>query len=463
MTARATPNEHPLAKLRLRLTAWYVATFFFILLLLGSGLFITIRRQLARQLDDSLHDATEELARAARIREMEAHSAHGKVVDAVDELHILDRTLYLLDINGRPVKPASADEWIREAARRAARRPHGRLDVDHEVRGEIPLRLHAERFLLGSGRPMIAIAVTDRIELEDRYARLIAAFGGAALAAVVLVAAGGWILVRKSTAPVERNIAHMRRFMADAAHELRSPITVLRSRAEVALQQPRERSDYVAALRGIEMESGRMGRLVDDLLTLARADVGERAIDRRRVYLDDLALDAASAAQVVAARRDISVSVDQFEEAVVVGDEVLLRQLMMILLDNAVKFSRAGSQVRLHVGMANGSPTVVVEDDGIGITAEDLPHVFERFYRADRARGRTAGTDSDRVQAGAGLGLSIARWICDAHHATIAISSAPNDGTTVTVTFPAAEPATDTAPAPAADAAHPPATHLSSS
>jgi signal transduction histidine kinase len=455
--ASATPRDHPLAGLRLRLTAWYGATFLVILLLLGGGLFFTIRRQLSRQLDDSLRDATEELARAARIREMEARSAHGKVVDAVDELHILDRTLYLLDTNGRPVKPVVADEWIREAARRAGRRTGGASDVDHEVKGEIPLRLHAERFVLASGHPMVAIAVTDRIELEDRYARLIAAFGGAALVALVLVAAGGSILVRQSTAPVERTIAYMRRFMADAAHELRSPITVLRSRAEVALQQPRAEAEYVAALRGIEAESGRMGRLVEDLLILARADVGERSIDRRRVYLDDIALDAASAAQVVGQRRNITVSVEEFEEAVVVGDDVLLRQLLMILLDNAVKFSRGGSVVRMRVGTTAGGPTVVVEDSGVGIPAEDLPHVFERFYRADRARGRTAGVDSDRVQAGAGLGLSIARWICDAHHATIAISSAPGDGTTVTVTFPsaplevAAEPptaVTDRMPAP---------------
>lgn len=461
MPAPATNPDHRLAGLRLRLTAWYVATFCVILLLLGGGLFFTIRGQLARQLDDSLHDATDELVRAARIREMEAHSAHGKVVDAMDELHIPDRTLYLLETSGHPVKPASADQWIRDAAHAASR--GGSIDVDHEVKGEIALRLHAERFVLASGHPMIAIAVTDRIELEDRYASLIAAFGGAAIVALLLVAAGGSILVRQSTAPVARTMGHMRRFMADAAHELRSPITVLRSRAEVALQQPRDEGEYMSALRGIEVESGRMGKLVDDLLTLARADTGERPIDRLRVYLDDVAVDAAGAAQIVAQRRNITVSVEEFEEAVVVGDEVLIRQLLMILLDNAVKFSRSGSAVRVRVATSHGSPTVIVEDSGVGIPGEDLPHVFERFYRADRARGRMAGTDNDRVQAGAGLGLSIARWICDAHHATIAISSAPGDGTTVTLTFPpaAVEPVAGAPPAALREA--PPTTRLSSS
>src|SRR6185503_20826597 len=103
-------------------------------------------------------------------------------------------------------------------------------------------------------------AVADRIELEDRYASLIAAFGAAAAAALLLVSAGAWLLVRKSTAPVERTIEHMRRFMADAAHELRTPLTVLRSRAEVALQQPRPAGEYEVALRSIESESRRLGQ-----------------------------------------------------------------------------------------------------------------------------------------------------------------------------------------------------------
>src|SRR6185437_6804768 len=112
-------------------------------------------------------------------------------------------------------------------------------------------------------------AVADKVELEDRYASLIATFGAAAAAALLLVVAGGWFLVRKSTAPVERTIEHMRRFMADAAHELRTPLTVVRSRADVALQQPRSPAEYAEALRGIERESRRLGSIVDDLLILA--------------------------------------------------------------------------------------------------------------------------------------------------------------------------------------------------
>ena len=421
----------PLARLRLRLTVWHLATFGAILVLLGGGLFVVIRHQLARQLDDSLRDATVELERAARIREMEAKTAHGQVVDAVEELHVPDRSLYLLDTSGTPVKPPRAEAWIRRAAVVAAQSPG--VATTHEARNEQSLRLHAERFTLESGTPMIAVAVADQVELEDRYASLIAAFGAAAAAALLLVAAGGWLLVRQSTAPVERTIEQMRRFMADAAHELRTPVTVIRSRAEVALQQPREATEYAAALGGIASEAHRLGRIVEDLLILARADVGERPIRHERVYLDDLAVDAAGAAQAVAQGKGVFLEVAEYEEALVHGDPTLLRQLLMILFDNAVKFTPRGGTVRVRVGSAAGRSTVVVEDSGVGIASDQLPHVFERFYRGDPARSRS-GADGPAAD-GAGLGLSIAKWIADAHGADIALASAPGAGTRVTVRF----------------------------
>src|SRR5438067_2231631 len=307
----------PLARLRLGLTAWYLATFGAILVLLGAGLFVVIGRQFAQQLDDSLHDATVEVERAARIREMESRTARGQVVDAVEELHIPDRTLYL--------------------------------------------------------------------------------FNGA----------------------------------AEPAHELRTPLTVLRSRAEVALQQPRPAGDYQEALLGIEREAKRLGSIVEDLLILARADAGERPIARERVYLDDLTLDAAGAARVVALAKGVTVEVEEFDEAPVQGDPTLLRQMVMILLDNAVKFTASGGRVRVRVGTPAERPTVVVEDTGVGIAPDQLPHVFERFYRGDPARSRGNGGAPD----GAGLGLSIAKWIADAHGAEIALASELGEGTRVSVRF----------------------------
>jgi len=415
----------PIERLRRQLTAWYLITFFLILALLGVGLFVIIKGQLAAQLDQSLRDATAELARAARIRETESLTATGQVMDAVDELHIPDRQLYLLTASGEAVKPASAEPWIRNAAIRANR--EGFANEDHQVQGDRLLRLHAERFHLSSGAPMIAAAVADKVELEDRYAALIGVFGAAAFAALLLVAIGGSILVGKSARPVERTMEQMRRFMADAAHELRTPITVLRSRAEIALQQPRDTEAYVTALRGVESESIRLGRIVDDLLMLARADAGDRPIERKQFQLDDLALDAAAAAGAVAQSKQVGVIVGNLDSATVEGDSELVRRLMMILLDNAIKFTPSGREVRLSVFADGATATLVVEDSGIGIPADQLPQVFDRFYRGDPARGRSEG---------AGLGLSIARWIADAHRARIEVSSSERSGTRIEVTFP---------------------------
>jgi signal transduction histidine kinase len=188
----------------------------------------------------------------------------------------------------------------------------------------------------------------------------------------------------------------------------------------------------VVALRRVESEAARLGATVEDLLTLARADAGERALDRQRVFLDDLALDAATGARALAEKRGVALEVGTFEEAVVTGDPALMRQLLMIVLDNAVKFTPAGGTVRLSAAAPGGQAEVVVEDTGIGISPEQLSHIFERFYRGDPARARGNGAE------GAGLGLAIARWIADAHGARIEVTSEPGKGTRVAIRFPPA-------------------------
>ena len=414
----------PLARLRRWLTFWYAATLSLILLLLGGGLYVVIHSQLAQQLDHSLRNATTELIRAARIREMEAASAHGAVVDAVDELRIPDRSLYLLDSAGTPVSPLAASPFIRAAAGRAALGAPVTDEVD--VGHEHTLSLHAERFRLKSGQMLVAVVAADQVELTDRYAELIAAFGGAALAGIVLVAAGGYFLVRKSTAPAERSMAYTRRFMADAAHELRTPIAVLRTKADVALQEERSPETYAAVLRGMGHEAQRLGRVVDDLLMLARADAGERPVARQRFFLDDVVLDAALSVRTLAQAAGVTLQVDEFEESPIVGDADLVRELVIVLLDNAVKFTPSGGEVHVRVS-PEPEPTLTVSDSGCGIAPDQLPHVFERFYRGDVSRPRAGG---------AGLGLSIAQWVASVHDARLVLTSNHGGGTRATVAFP---------------------------
>ncbi|MEP7001439.1 MAG: histidine kinase dimerization/phospho-acceptor domain-containing protein, partial [bacterium] len=363
--ARATSLGKSLGRVRLRLTAWYVGTFVAIFALLGFGLFATITARFDHDLDASLREATREVARVARARA--GPSATALLLDSANDLRIPGRVLYLLDSAGNPANGAAVDPWIQAVARDAWRNRSAAATFN--AHHERILRAHADGFTLANGRSLVAIAVADEIELEDRYAALIAVFSAVAFVAIVLVAVGGWFLTRQSTAPIEQAFAHMRRFMADAAHELRTPLTVVRSRAEVALQRPRDGDEYIRALRGIEQDAARLGRIVEDLLILVRADAGERPIERKRVFLDDITLDAAEAAHIIAERRGVRLEVGAFEETAVLGDAELLRRLVMILLDNAIKFTPASGVVRVGIVATGPTATLTVSDTGAGIPA----------------------------------------------------------------------------------------------
>ena len=429
-TVRGSSASGSLARLRRRLTAWYALTFLAVLALLGIAVFAVITKQFDRELDASLAADGHELARvsAARAGAVAAMTAY----DPTRDIRIPGRELFVLDSNGRSIAASvTAPPWVEDFARRAWRRGAPSA-AQHEAGGRI-LRAYAEP-VRASQVAGVAVAIADEVELEDRYTPLIIGFAGASLVALILVAGGGWIIARQAAEPIERAIDNMRRFMADAAHELRTPVTAIRSRAEVAAQRPRSSEEYVRALGAIEAESARLGRIVEDLLTLARADARERAFEARRLFLDDVALDAADAARAMADRKGVQVEVGEFQEAPVLGDASLLRQLVMILLDNAIKFTPPGGRVRVDVWQAGPDASVIVTDTGIGIAEDQLPHIFERFYRGDPSRTReTVRGDSD----GVGLGLSIARWIVDEHKGSIAVDSRPASGTRIAVTVPA--------------------------
>ncbi|MFN2571833.1 MAG: sensor histidine kinase [Gemmatimonadales bacterium] len=384
-----------LGALRVRLTLWYAATFAVILLLLGAGVFLAIGKQVSRRIDASLVAATNAVERATHDWEIERASKGP--ADAVEELHIPDRALYLFDGAGHPIIPAQADAWIASAARTAA--ADARVDVHRPMPGH-ELRLHGERFAGRANASYVAIAIGERPNLREQYASLIGIFGATALAALVLVAVGGFLLARQSSIPVERSMEQMRRFMADAAHELRTPATILRTRTELALAQPRDPMDDAKTFQAIEREANRLGGIVGDLLTLARADAGDRRVVRESLYLDDVASQAVASARALAEHKGVTLAVGAFEEAPISGDAELVERLILIVLDNAIKYTPAGGNVRLDVTARDGQRSVVVSDSGIGIPGDQLPHIFERFYRGERARGHAEGS---------GLGLPIAR------------------------------------------------------
>jgi signal transduction histidine kinase len=413
-----------LSRLRVRLTLWYAATFTLILVLLGAGLFLAIGTQVSRRIDLSLAAATGAIMRATH--DLENERAAGVAADAVEELHIPDRELYLFDANGRALTPPHADAWIVDAARATA--TSGSIDVQHVTGGTHERRLHADRFVGRSGTTYVAAAAADLPNIREQYASLIGIFGAAALAALLLVAVGGFMLARQSTIPVEQSMEQMRRFMADAAHELRTPATILRTRTELALAQPRDAAGDTAAFQAIEREADRLGGIVGDLLTLARADAGEREVVRGSLYLDDVVSQAVASARTLADRKGVALVVGSFEEAQILGDAGLVERLVLIVLDNAIKYTPEGGRVRLDVTARDGARSVIVSDSGIGIPSDQLPRIFERFYRGESARSHAEGS---------GLGLPIARWIADLHGARISVASDAT-GTRVEIAFPAA-------------------------
>lgn len=420
----------PLAALQRRLTAWYAVTLTSIMLLLGISLFVVLSRGLSDDLDQELQYATEEMVRSARIHGQEA-GAFGYVLDAMLELRIPHLELYWLDSLAEPVVPEQAPAWVRKAARETttARIVHHYqsepVELDH--------RMRAQRFRLDDGLTMIAVAVADEAPLDVHYLWLITVFGVTGVLAAVLLTIGGTVLVRQSMSPVMRSLAFLRQFSADASHELRSPLAVIRSHADVALQRPRTSEEYEETLRRIVGESRRLSRIVEEMLQLSRVEAGERVLDLRRVFLDDLVVDAVESVRDVARARDQRLELTEFEEASIRGDEAALRRLVVILLDNAIKFTENGGRIDVRVGREDATVRLEVEDTGCGIPPDQLPFIFDRFFKGDQSRRRL---DSSSAEGGAGLGLAIARAIAEAHGATIEVRSTVGVGSTFTARFP---------------------------
>ena len=224
-----------------------------------------------------------------------------------------------------------------------------------------------------------------------------------------------------------------RQFMADASHELRTPVATTRTAANVALQQPhRDELEYRDTLAIIEQQAARLSRIVDDLFTLARADAGTYPLRQMAMYLDEVVEDVVRAARVLASTRDVSIDAAAVPSATFTGDEELIRRLMVNLLDNAIRYTPAGSTVRVDLAQAPGGYALSISDRGPGIPLEVQPHIFERFYRADAARTRREGPGG-----GAGLGLAMARWVAEVHGGHLTLAQSSEAGTTFTAFLPA--------------------------
>jgi heavy metal sensor kinase len=460
---------------RWRLTLWYGAVLTVILVGFGACVFVMMQRHLLARTDFELDEELTELALEVRLatsdedlreqleRRFFRHASFDFQVSRLGQPPLF-RSEHLQDVAlPAPNRDASGD------ALATVSETH-RLPVLGEMRV-------VSRRASGQGDEYLVQAtmslLPNHAELQAMLTMMLIAGPLALLAALV----GGYFLARRSLAPVDRmattaeqitgmrldarievenpddELGHLartfnsmldrlqravdelRRFTADAAHELRTPISVMQAEAEVALRQARSADEYRRVIEVTLDESKRMGRLADRLLTLCRHDSGLQPMRHEEVQFDALVRDVVDQVRVTAQDKGLELVIAPLAECVIVGDDIQLSQLLFNLLDNAVKFTKPGGKVKVevHEEQHNGHVQLVISDTGIGIPHTDLPHVFERFYRADKSRNGQTG--------GAGLGLAISKAIVEAHHGSIAIDSTLNAGTVVRVKLPVMPPA----------------------
>jgi signal transduction histidine kinase len=428
-----------LRRVRWRLVAWSGISTMLVLLALSAILYAVVANTLAAasiaQLD----------GRADPVIQM-IEDPTGRRPEFGFEFGGGNTLLYLFDDAGNPIqgeRQVVIPRGLPEPDGIAAARADGRdvrtdtlvIETPDATR-EVPIRIMTRSVVATDGNTYFLQVLQDRsTEVSTLDALLLVLVVGGAL--VIIVSVGfGTLYARRAMVPIRESLAaqrtalrRQREFAADASHELRTPLTVIRSSVE-HLQRHRDEPvrQSQEALDDIDAEVGHLATLVDDLLLLARSDSGAIALDRMPLDLADIALEAASLLGRTADSRGVAVRVDP-EPALIVGDPSRLRQLVTILVDNAIRHSPRGSEVDVQVRTEAGVAWIEVADRGPGVRPEDMPHVFDRFWRAPGA-----------PSGGTGLGLSIAHWITDRHGGRIGVANRPDGGAVFRVELPVQGP-----------------------
>ncbi|MCI0584509.1 MAG: HAMP domain-containing histidine kinase [Chloroflexi bacterium] len=423
-----------------RLVAWAAGTTFLVLVVLGVALYVSVSSTLEASGIGQLNSRVESIRHAVE----DPGPGGPRPRPGQDDLptgFIFGTGTFaiILQADGTVLAPRSADliEGMPNAASLAAAVAGGH-DIRTAVAADTAVRLVTEPLESEIGTVYVQV-YQDRTTEQRTLAGLLAVLLAGGLV-VVLVAIGfGTVYSRRALVPIRDSLAaqrgalrRQREFAADASHELRTPLTVIRASVE---HLRRHREEPVAtvgeALDDIGAEVDHLTKLVEELLLLARSDSGAVSLERLPVDLGDVAADAAGSLAGPARERGIRVEVDP-EPAVVSGDAARLRQLVLILVDNAIGHSPSEGAVRVAVRRDGSSAVLTVDDDGRGLRPEDLPRLFERFWRGAGA-----------PPGGAGLGLAIAAWIVDGHAGRIEAANRASGGARFTVRIPlvAATPA----------------------
>ena len=480
--------------MRARIALWFGAAIALSLAVFAVAGFAFVARSSLASTDESLDEAVDALESALNLEDSERHPPDAYLARVVQHFRFRDMKVAILDRATRRVyssvdtteqAPADARAASSGAALARAhvpleppdlrelmlRSPQTDEDLSTITAGSVEVRVLLRPYQLG--RLTLVLGAAHGLRARERVLRELALAIIAGIPLLLLAAiAGGWLLARQNLHPVavmteraamigaatlherlpvnnprdelgrlatvfndllgrlDQAFELQRQFMADASHELRTPVTIMSGEAELALSRDdRPSTELRAALVNIRHEARRLKRIVDDLFLLARANAGEQLLAPTSLYLGDVARECVQAARSLAAAKGVELRYAGNEELPYTGDEGLLRRLLMNLLDNAIKYTPAGGSVELRAACEDARYVLEVRDTGPGIPPAAQARLFDRFFRADVDRGEGDG--------GAGLGLAIARWIADSHGGSIALARSDATGSTFRVVLPA--------------------------
>ncbi|HEX5436159.1 MAG TPA: ATP-binding protein [Gemmatimonadaceae bacterium] len=484
-----------LDSVRARLALWHTATLAILLIGFALGSYLFLERTMQRRMDRYLAETATAFAGELQAERADEGSNRRAVDETVKEFRLRDLGIVVYDSSWRAV--ASSVPPSRRARRRhsraavgperaasavlastigqalSARRADARPWLTVRAGGDgsrafaMPVQMGGAPYTVAVVQPLHGEAETLET-VRDAYLIVIPLV-------LLLAGIGGYLLARRSLAPVvemsnraarigaanvhERlpvinprdelgalarvfndllgrmaaSIEQQRRFMADASHELRTPVAIMRGEADIALSRDsRTAGEYREALAVIGDEGRRLSNIVSDLFLLARADAGQAPLRRGELYLNDLVAECVRAVRSLAAQRSVELRVATCDECPYSGDEELLRRVLRNLLDNAIKYSGHGAVVDVALERTVPSYRIVVRDTGPGIPPEACGRLFERFYRVDKARSRSISSET----GGAGLGLAIGRMVAEAHGGRLELVSSADSGSVFALTLP---------------------------
>lgn len=477
--------------MRARLTLWYTGVLALVLIFFSLVTYVYLVRAAHQRSDSSLAEAANSfistLTTEANDEDVAAPDA---AREAAGAFYSPARQVIVYDQQQQVVAASRVPESL------AAANPRPASVLGPEILSLLDAAGPAPSYVTVTGSPasVRALAITVQIKgqgykvlmeqsLQDQEAGLALARRAFYLAnplALLLASLGGYLLARKGLAPVvamgnqceqigaanlderlteldsrnelgrlalsfnnllsrlQASFEIQRRFMADASHELRTPVAIIRGESEVVLSQKvRDAEDYRESLTIIHDEGNRLARIIEDLFTLARADTGQYPLERSNMYLDETVGQCVRSINSLAAQRGLSLKFEtSAHELPFTGDEGLIRRMTLNILDNAIKYTPSGGTVRVSLKRQAGEVSLAITDTGLGIPPELQTKIFERFFRADRARSRNA----ERNGSGAGLGLAIARWITELHGGRLVLDRSDEKGTTFVILLPLPQP-----------------------